>query len=91
MNRVILSGNVVRDAEVGDTANGSKRCSFSLAVSGNADRPTVFVPVVAWGNFAEPVAKYAKKGARLLVEGELVMLKASLSYGRSKKPTAKRA
>ncbi|MDR2047419.1 MAG: single-stranded DNA-binding protein [Clostridiales bacterium] len=73
MNKVILSGNVVRDAEVGDTANGSKRCAFSLAVSEKrGEKKTVnFVPIVAWGNLAEPIAKYAAKGARLLVDGEL--------------------
>jgi len=75
MNKVLLTGNVVRDAEVSDTANGGKRCAFSLAVSEKKGEKKIisFVPIVAWGNFAEPIAKYAKKGARLLIEGSLII------------------
>jgi single-strand DNA-binding protein len=73
MNKVLLTGNVVRDAEVSDTANGGKRCAFSLAVNEKRGefKTVSYVPIVAWANIAEIVAKYAKKGTRLLVEGSL--------------------
>jgi single-strand DNA-binding protein len=75
MNRVILTGNVVKDAELTETKGGGKRCIFSLAVrekKPGAEKAEVnYVPVVAWANFAEAVAKYAKKGERLLIDGAL--------------------
>jgi single-strand DNA-binding protein len=75
MNRVFLTGNVVKDADISETAGGTKRCQFSLAVSekrGSDGKATVaYLSIVAWGNFSDAVAKYAKKGARLLVDGFL--------------------
>jgi len=73
MNIVVLSGNVVKDAEVHETQTAKTRVSFSLAVSKGFgdDKRTIFVPVVAWNEFGKTVASFAKKGAKLEIKGEL--------------------
>jgi single-strand DNA-binding protein len=78
MNQVNLLGYVVRDAEVSISANGIKRCSFTLAVNEirNTDSTktiTTYVPIVAWGNYADSIYKYAKKGSRLIILGSLAI------------------
>jgi single-strand DNA-binding protein len=72
MNKVILTGNVVRDAETSGSEK-SRRTNFALAVDVGygENKKTSFVPIVAWGNYGETLALFAKKGTRLLIEGEL--------------------
>lgn len=77
-NKVILMGNLTRDAEMRTTPNGQSVANFSLAVSrswkgqdGQTQEQTSFINCVAWGKPGEIIAQYVKKGSPLLVSGRL--------------------
>lgn len=68
MNDVKLSGRLVRDPELKHTPNGVPVATFSLAVDRKFNREEAdFVPIVAWRKTAEFVAKYFRKGQRVIV------------------------
>ena len=78
MNKVILLGRMCRDAEVrysqGDSSTAIAR--FSLAVDRrfkrDGDEQTAdFINCVAFGNTAEFLEKYGKKGTKFVVEGRI--------------------
>lgn len=76
MNKVFLTGNLTRDPELTETASGVNVCRFGLAVNraySNADgeHQTDFFRVTAWRGVGECVAKYCKKGSRVLVTGSI--------------------
>ena len=79
INRVIISGNLTRDAECKRTASGLAIVSFGLAVNdrrkNNAtgeweDYPN-FVDVSWFGTYAEKYAGSMAKGTKAVVEGKL--------------------
>ena len=71
MNRVILTGNVVRDNDVKDTAT-TKVLKNTLAVKREFKKDeTDFVNYVAFGKVAELLEKYTQKGSKLLIQGRL--------------------
>lgn len=71
--KVILLGNVGRDAELKYTPSGFPIASFSLATN----KKTKEGQITTWhnckllGKRAESVAQYIKKGKSLFVEGEI--------------------
>lgn len=76
-NRVMLMGNVTRDAEVRYIPSGTAVCDLGVAVN---DRKKVndewveevtFVDVTLWGKTAEVAGQYLKKGAPVFIEGRL--------------------
>ena len=75
--KVILIGNMTADPELKQTTSGTSVCSFSIAVNrrfAKADQgqQTVdFINVVAWGQRAEFVSRYFKKGNPILICGQL--------------------
>ena len=76
--KVMLIGNVGRDPEVKFLPSGKALCNFTLATNerkkdldGVVTDSTIWWRCTAWGNTAEAVARYAKKGSKLLVEGSL--------------------
>ena len=77
LNEITIMGRLVRDPEQRYTVTGKSVTSFTLAVDrtyktkSENDQTTDFIPVVAWGKSGENVAKYIKKGNRLLVMGRL--------------------
>lgn len=76
MNQVILTGNLVRDPDLSQTASGVNVCRFDIAVNraykaSNGERQTDFFHVTAWRELAESVAKYCRKGNRVLVRGSI--------------------
>jgi single-strand DNA-binding protein len=79
LNRVMLIGNVGRDAEVRFTQNGTAVASFSLATSetfggrdgGERQERTDWHNIVVWGRQAEIAGQYVRKGRQLFVEGRL--------------------
>lgn len=79
INRVMLIGNVGRDAEVRYTQSGQAVASFSLATSevysdktsGERQERVEWHNVVAWGRQAEIAGQYVKKGRQVFVEGRL--------------------
>ena len=71
MNRVILTGNVVRDNDVKDAA-ATKVLKNTLAVKREFKKDeTDFVNYVAFGKVAELLEKYTQKGSKLLICGRL--------------------
>ena len=71
MNRVILTGNVVRDNDVKDAA-ATKVLKNTLAVKREFKKDeTDFVNYVAFGKVAELLEKYTQKGSKLLIQGRL--------------------
>jgi single-strand DNA-binding protein len=74
-NSVTLLGNLGRDPELKSTSSGTNYAKFSIATTGykagGGPPPTYWHNCVAWGKVSEIVAKYAKKGDRVLVTGEL--------------------
>lgn len=75
MNLVIISGRMVRDADVRYTANDNMAVArFTLAVDKNYkksnDDKANFINCVAFGKTAEVVEKYCMKGTKLIITGE---------------------
>ena len=79
VNKVILLGNLGGDPDMRFMTNGEAVISFSLAtteswrdkVSQEKKEQTEWHRVVVYGKLAEIIAKYAKKGSQLYVEGRL--------------------
>lgn len=76
INRVILVGRLTRDPELRKTASGLSVCSFSIAVDDSrkgqdGEKTTLFMNVSIFGNAAENVAKYCRKGSLVGVDGRL--------------------
>ncbi len=76
MNKVILSGNLTRDPEAGQTNSGISYCRFTVAVQrrfANADgeREADFLNCTAWRQTAEFISKYFKKGSKISIVGSI--------------------
>lgn len=68
MNDVKLSGRLTRDPELKHTPAGVPVATFSLAVDRKFNREEAdFIPIVAWRKTAEFVAKYFRKGQRIII------------------------
>ena len=75
MNKVILYGRLVRDAEYSFTQAGKGMAKATLAVDRvvqkGQPKEADFVPVVLWGKQAEVFANNLSKGSSVLVCGKL--------------------
>lgn len=77
MNKVILMGRLARDPELRQNQNGNSSCRFSVAVSRRTKNPQTgdydadFISCTAWGQTAEFINRYFKKGSMICVEGNL--------------------
>lgn len=78
VNKVILVGNLGRDAEVRFTPGGSPVASFSIATTetwnskdGQRQEQTEWHRIVLWGKTAETLQPYLTKGKQIYVEGRL--------------------
>ena len=75
MNKVILIGRLARDPELRYTASNTAVCQFTIAVDRrfkSENQPTAdFIPVVAWRQAAELIAKHFSKGNRIAVTGQI--------------------
>jgi single-stranded DNA-binding protein len=77
MNRTILSGRPVADAETGTGSNGKAFAKFRLAHdrrngADGAEREAMFISCVAFDGLAESiVGPYVRKGQKLTVAGRL--------------------
>lgn len=70
MNTVNLVGNLTKDIELQSTKSGKHVAQFSLGV--RRDKNTTDFPTcVAWGNTAELLQRYCKKGSRIGVVGSI--------------------
>lgn len=76
MNKVFLIGNLTRDPELTETANGVKICRFAIAVNrnysnANGERKTDFFNCTAWRGLGENIARYVHKGDKVAVSGSI--------------------
>lgn len=76
INTVVLTGRPVKDIELKTLSTGTKVAGFTLAVNrsfkdANGDYPTDFISIQTFEKTAEFVAKYAKKGELIGIEGRL--------------------
>ena len=78
VNKVIIVGNMGRDAEVRYTPGGAAVATLSLATTdvwndkaGQRQEKTEWHRVVGWGKQAETLAEYLTKGRQIYVEGRL--------------------
>lgn len=74
MNKVMLTGNLARDIEVKQTTNGKEVVSNAVAVrreikAENGEYPTDFIEFTAWGQQADFLGKFARKGDRVEIVG----------------------
>lgn len=83
MNRVILSGRLTADPEIGYTQNEKKVASFTIAV--NKDKENAdFIPCQAWGKTADIFERYIKKGTKVAVIGRICISKYEDKNGEKK-------
>lgn len=79
VNKVILVGNLGRDAELRYTPGGAPVATLNLATtevwndktSGQKQEKTEWHRVVLWGKSAESLSEYLTKGKQIYVEGRL--------------------
>jgi single-strand DNA-binding protein len=78
VNKVILVGNLGRDAELRYTPGGAAVAKFSLATTekwtdkaGSPQERTEWHNIDVWGKQAETLTEYLRKGKQVYVEGRL--------------------
>jgi single-strand DNA-binding protein len=78
VNKLILVGNLGRDAELRYTAGGAPVSSFSLATTevwndkgGQRQERTEWHRISLWGKSAESLQEYLVKGKQIYVEGRI--------------------
>ena len=78
VNKVILVGNLGRDAELRFTAGGAAVSTLNMATTevwndkqGQRQEKTEWHRIVLWGKQAESLQEYLVKGKQLYVEGRL--------------------
>ena len=77
MNKIIISGRLVRDAELSYiSVTGTPKLSFSLAVERNYqkdknNKKVDFINCEQLGKHVENLCQYVTKGKQILVAGEL--------------------
>ena len=78
VNKVILVGNLGKDAELRSTPSGASVSTFSMATtevwndkSGQKQEKTEWHRIVLWGRQADTLNEYLTKGKQVYVEGRL--------------------
>ena len=78
VNKVILVGNLGRDAELRYTPGGAAIATINMATTevwndkaGQRQEKTEWHRVVLWGKSAESLSEYLTKGKQIYVEGRL--------------------
>lgn len=79
INKVIISGNLTRDAELRSTSSGISVLGFGVAVNDRRKNPQTgdweeypnFIDCTLFGNRGESLHKYLVKGTKVTIEGKL--------------------
>ena len=79
INKVIVTGNLTRDAELRETPSGFQVLGFGVAVNdrkknqqtGQWEDWTNFVDCTMFGNRAASVARFLQKGTKVAIDGKL--------------------
>jgi single-strand DNA-binding protein len=98
VNKVILVGNLGRDAEMRFTSGGTPVATVSMATTerfndreGNKKEDTQWHRIVIWGKTAESIHEYLTKGKQIYVEGRLQTREWQDKEGKTNKTTEVRA
>lgn len=98
VNRVIIVGNLGRDAELRYTGGGAAVASFSVATTevwkdrdGQRQEQTEWHRISLWGKPAEAVSQYLTKGKQVFVEGRLQTRKWKDKEGQERSTTEVKA
>ena len=99
VNKVILVGNLGRDAELRYTPGGAAVATLNLATtevwndkaSGQKQEKTEWHRITLWGKQAESLSEYLTKGKQIYVEGRLQTRKWQDKDGNDKYTTEIRA
>jgi len=98
VNKVILVGNLGRDAEMRFTSGGTPVATVSMATTerfndreGNKKEDTQWHRIVIWGKTAESLHEYLTKGKQIYVEGKLQTREWQDKEGKTNKTTEVRA
>ena len=73
MNKIILTGNITKDAELRYTANDKAYSKFCIANNeGYGDnKKTNFFNCTLWGKSAENISRFLTKGQKVLITGKI--------------------
>lgn len=75
MNKVMLVGNIVRDANISTVGDkGTIKANFTLACNerlGKDKEMVNYIPCTIWGAMAEGLGDYLTKGIKVAVSGRL--------------------
>ena len=73
MNKIILTGNITKDAELRYTANDKAYSKFCIANNeGYGDnKKTNFFNCTLWGKSAENISRFLTKGQKVLITGKV--------------------
>lgn len=79
INKVMITGNLTRDAELRTTQGGTAVLSLGIAVNDRRRNPQTgewedyanFVDCTMFGKRAEGIARYLTKGTKVAIEGRL--------------------
>lgn len=98
VNKVILVGNLGRDAEMRFTSGGTPVATVSMATTerftdreGQKKEDTQWHRIVIWGKTAESLHEYLTKGKQIYVEGRLQTREWQDKEGKTNKTTEVRA
>ena len=98
VNKVILVGNLGRDAELRYTPGGAAVATINMATTevwndkaGQRQEKTEWHRVVLWGKSAESLAEYLTKGKQIYVEGRIQTREWTDKEGKPAKTTEIRA
>lgn len=72
MNKVIIIGRITADPELNFTPSQLAVTKFTIAVDRHSkDKGADFIRVTAFGNRAENICRYMRKGRQIAVEGRI--------------------
>lgn len=75
MNLIVLCGNLTKDGDLRATHDGNSIFNFTIAVRRSVTKgeqeETDFINCSSFGKLADNMAKYTKKGSKVLVQGKL--------------------
>jgi len=73
INRVVVVGNLTRDPMFSKISTGTSKVMFTLACNRKYkdQEQTDYVPCVAWGQSADYLNQYGKKGNMVAIEGRV--------------------
>jgi single-strand DNA-binding protein len=73
LNKVVLTGRLVKNPEARFTPTGKRVAEFTIAVNEKYGETETaqFVPVQAWNGLGEIATSYARKGRRVAITGRL--------------------